>query len=229
MNTTRRWPYGFLDAFWRFHDPVVDEEISAKKLTNDKELTATVDYVLTTCNLSDREKSIIRLYYQQNMTYREAGREFGISSGRAQQIAVKAIIKLWHNSFYRGILLHGIAAYARQSYKIRMDYEFSRRVDERVDQIRKDERECRKRGLVFRWTGEKKPSGQLTYKSQIADLDLSVRAFNALARSGKRTVADVLELKDKASLLKIKCLGVKSADEILDKLTNKGFDVGHLV
>ena len=228
-NTTRRWPYGFLDGFWRFHDSYVDEEITAMKFTNDKELTGTVEYVLTTCNLSDREKKLLRLHYQQNVPYREAGREFGISSGRAQQIVVGAFIKLWKSTLYRGVLLHGIAAYARQNYKMRMDYEFSCRVDKRVAEIRKAEREYQKKRPVFKPTEAKKPAGQLTNKSQIADLDLSVRAFNALLRSGKRTIADVLELKDKDSLLKIRCLGVKSADEILGKLKSKGFDVGNLV
>lgn len=69
----------------------------------------------------------------------------------------------------------------------------------------------------------------MTEKSQIADLELSVRSFNALLRSGKRTVADILNIKDRDTLMSIKCLGAKSANEILSKLAGRGFDVGHLV
>ena len=54
-------------------------------------------------------------------------------------------------------------------------------------------------------------------------------AFNALAWSGKRIVADVLELNNKASLLKTRSLSTKNANELLDKLTSKRFDVGHLI
>ena len=140
-----------------------------------------------------------------------------------------ALRKLRRNSLYKGILLHGVAAYARQNYEIKLDYEFNRRVDERVEQIRKDERECRKRGLQFKRLKAKNSGGDVTEKSQIADLELSVRSFNALLRSGKRTVADILDIKDRDSLMSIKCLGVKSANEILSKLAGKGFDVGHLV
>ena len=229
LNTNRRWPYGFLDELWQYYEPGSDESTLTLDMTNDKELIGTIEYVLTVCDLSDREKQILRKHYQYHVTYNELGQEFGITNSRAREIALHALRKLRRNSLYKGILLHGVAAYARQNYEIKLDYEFNRRVDERVEQIRKDERECRKRGLQFRRLKAKNSGGDVTEKSQITDLDLSVRSFNALLRSGKRTVADILDIKDRDSLMSIKCLGVKSANEILSKLAGRGFDVGHLV
>ncbi len=59
----------------------------------------------------------------------------------------------------------------------------------------------------------------------IEDLNLSVRVFNALKRSGVDTVGDVLRLLSKGpeSLLSIRNFGAKSLDELKEKLKAKGY------
>ena len=79
--------YGFLDDFWQYTEFSSDEETQALDITNDKELTGTVEYVLTVCSLSDKELQILRKHYQQNITYREIGREYGVTGSRAREIA----------------------------------------------------------------------------------------------------------------------------------------------
>ncbi len=229
MNNNRRWPYGFLDDFWQYTVFSSDEETQALDITNDKELTGSVEYVLTVCSLSDKELQILRKHYQQHITYRDIGREYGVTGSRVREIASHAMSKLRKNPLYKGILLHGIAAFARQRYKMRMTSEFEKSVEERVAQIRQDEHECRMRGLQFRPQGKDKESNHLTSKSKIADLNLSVRSFNALMRSGRKTISDLLDIKNRETLLSIRNLGVKSADEILKTLQRKGFDVAHLL
>ena len=76
---------------------------------------------------------------------------------------------------------------------------------------------------------EKESAGsQLTSEAAetpIENLDLSVRLFNSLKRTGIKTVGDVLELLDKGdeAVMSIRNFGEKSLDELRDKMKEKGF------
>ena len=52
----------------------------------------------------DREKTILKLRYEDCLTYREIGEKLGISSQRVQQIKYKALRRLRHPSRSRYIL-----------------------------------------------------------------------------------------------------------------------------
>ena len=60
------------------------------------------------------------------------------------------------------------------------------------------------------------------YNTPIEDLNLSVRAYNCLKRSGLMTVGAVLE-KSEEELLSLRNFGRKSYDELRDKLISLGF------
>jgi DNA-directed RNA polymerase subunit alpha len=60
------------------------------------------------------------------------------------------------------------------------------------------------------------------YNTPIEELDLSVRAYNCLKRSGLMTVGQVLE-KSEEELLALRNFGRKSYDELKEKLIEKGF------
>lgn len=59
----------------------------------------------------------------------------------------------------------------------------------------------------------------------IENLDLSVRVFNSLKRTGVTTVGDVLDLLDKGeeAMMSIRNFGEKSLDELRDKMLEKGY------
>jgi len=59
----------------------------------------------------------------------------------------------------------------------------------------------------------------------IEELDLSVRVFNSLKRTGITTIGDVLEMLDRGpdAMLAIRNFGEKSLDELVDKLREKGY------
>ena len=56
----------------------------------------------------------------------------------------------------------------------------------------------------------------------IEELDLSVRAFNCLKRAGVDTVADLIS-KSQEDMMKVRNLGKKSLEEVLNKLDELGF------
>ena len=60
------------------------------------------------------------------------------------------------------------------------------------------------------------------YNTPIEDLNLSVRAYNCLKRSGLMTVGTVLE-KSEEELLALRNFGRKSYDELRDKLVSMNF------
>ena len=59
----------------------------------------------------------------------------------------------------------------------------------------------------------------------IESLDLSVRVFNSLKRTGVTTVGDVIELLDKGeeAVMSIRNFGEKSLDELQEKMVEKGY------
>jgi DNA-directed RNA polymerase subunit alpha len=77
-------------------------------------------------------------------------------------------------------------------------------------------------------TEREEPGSRLS--SELAEtpveaLDLSVRVFNSLKRTGITTVGDVLELLDKgeSAVMSIRNFGEKSLDELRQKMQEKGF------
>ena len=63
------------------------------------------------------------------------------------------------------------------------------------------------------------------YETPIENLDLSVRVFNSLKRTGITTVGEVLDMLEKGAeaMLSIRNFGDKSLDELKDKLREKGY------
>jgi DNA-directed RNA polymerase subunit alpha len=62
-------------------------------------------------------------------------------------------------------------------------------------------------------------------ETPVEALDLSVRVFNSLKRTGITTVGDVLDLLEKGdtAVMSIRNFGEKSLDELRDKMIEKGY------
>ena len=59
---------------------------------------------------------------------------------------------------------------------------------------------------------------------KIEELDFTVRSYNCLKKAGVNTIGDLGKMTY-AELLKIKNLGRKSLNEIIDKMKELGFDL----
>ena len=66
------------------------------------------------------------------------------------------------------------------------------------------------------------------YETPIENLDLSVRVFNSLKRTGITTVGEVLDMLDKGpeAMLSIRNFGEKSLDELRERLRGEGLSGG---
>ena len=58
----------------------------------------------------------------------------------------------------------------------------------------------------------------------IEELDLSVRSFNCLKRAGINTVEDLIN-KTEDDMMKVRNLGRKSLEEVINKLDSLGFSL----
>ena len=58
----------------------------------------------------------------------------------------------------------------------------------------------------------------------IEDMDLSVRSYNCLKRAGIHTVEDLTK-KSEDDMLKVRNLGRKSLDEVINKLISYGLNL----
>ena len=58
---------------------------------------------------------------------------------------------------------------------------------------------------------------------QIEDLELSVRSYNCLKRAGISTVEDLAN-RTEEDMMKVRNLGKKSLDEVINKLHSLGLD-----
>ncbi|MBK8020326.1 MAG: DNA-directed RNA polymerase subunit alpha [Chloroflexi bacterium] len=69
------------------------------------------------------------------------------------------------------------------------------------------------------------PRTDTLYEKLIEELDLSVRVFNSLKRTGITTIGDVLDMLDRGpeAMLAIRNFGEKSLEELVDKLKEKGY------
>jgi DNA-directed RNA polymerase subunit alpha len=73
---------------------------------------------------------------------------------------------------------------------------------------------------------EPEPSAmQPLYDKPIEELDLSVRVFNSLKRTGITSVGDVIEMLQRGqdAMLAIRNFGEKSLDELVEKLQEKNY------
>ena len=57
----------------------------------------------------------------------------------------------------------------------------------------------------------------------IEELDLSVRSFNCLKRAGINTVEDLVS-KSEGEMMRVRNLGRKSLEEVVNKLASLGFE-----
>jgi len=80
--------------------------------------------------------------------------------------------------------------------------------------------------LMIAAQAEEEPSlASEAFDVPIENLDLSVRVFNSLKRTGITTVGEVLDMLEKGpeAMLSIRNFGEKSLDELKERLTEKGY------
>ena len=206
------YPYNLLDDIFG--------ETFDHMLTEDEEKGLNVCLSM----LSDREQEIIKLRYGKEMTLVEAGRKIGVTQERIRQIQAKALRKLRHPVRSNYIL------YGEQGNKKKMELDIRERdlnlLAERLNAMQKqielkESVQSIENVKPYNYD-EPKPCkygrNGLTYSDAFMDLELSIRAFNCLARAGCLSVSDVVEKIRDGSIIKVRNLGRKTLEEVIERI-----------
>lgn len=206
------WPYNLLeDIFCKSWE----EPLSASQEDG-------LEYVLTT--LTERERNIVLLYYEQDLNLRQIGEQYQVTEERIRQILHKAVRKLRHPSRQRPVKLGYDKTGREKELQAR-----AKALDEYEKHLQEKEAALNSVGKLLSMKAattinEAKSLGVELEIDRVAalgdlpieELDMSVRAFNVLYRAGIRTVSEIIMNADKLSSLRN--MGRKTLEEIVEKI-----------
>ena len=174
-------------------------------------------YLLET-DLTARERTVIKLRFEDGKTYEQAGKVFNVTRERIRQVEHSALRKLKAKKHYLTLGMSGL---------------IQRRVTEKVTQERKrifDDAA----GFIAVAIGEEKAAqyrdatkegdtigNAEKMKRTIEELELSTRPYNCLKREGINTIGDIMQ-KGLYGVATVRNLGRGSLMEIEQKLAEWG-------
>lgn len=214
------YPYNLLDDIFQeeFDHIVTEDEMDG------------LNSALATLN--EREQDLLYLKYQESKSLREIGAIYNKTQSWAQQIIARAVRKLRHPSRSRTIL-YGENGSKRLKALNEKEAELKARelnlelLISELEELNIHEAEItetRKKRLEPGYD-DPRPSpykhGGYYYSQAFEDLDLSVRSFNCLVRTGCDTVTKIIDAIREGTIIKIVNLGQKSVIEIIEKLKEK--------
>lgn len=177
-----------------------------QELTQD--ICAGIEYAISL--LPYREQEVIKQRYVERKYYAVIAEFFSLSRDRARQIEVAALRRL-RKPRRLCYIQHGIAGYVetkkKESYERGYNAGYERGYKNAVDDINNG---VTQKGMTIN-----------LMELPLANLKLSVRAFNCLHRAGYVYVGDIVKL-DREGIDSIKYLGMKSAINVAYVLNENG-------
>lgn len=159
--------------------------------------------------LTERERRCLEMRHRDSMTLEDIGKQMNVTRERVRQILAKAERKLRHPKWIKEMQVVPYSEFI-QLYN---DHEILKaKYAELVQRIESEEQKSIDE-VIEEQTIMEKP---------IDVLDLSIRSFNCLKRSGCNIIADVVELNNSGKIYRVRNLGRKSAEEIRNKLQEVG-------
>ena len=164
--------------------------------------------------LTERERNFLRLYYSDDVNFKEIGGRFNLTRERVRQIINRGMQKLRHPTASR-MIKDGYDEGNRDRYLAAKEHELETR-KQALDGIKKQldhYEEMLKQRLSD--LGGDPDNFRLKYvETSLEDLQLSARSYNCLRHAGMRTLQDILDYR--GDFFRIRNLGRKSIEEIRD-------------
>lgn len=178
---------------------------------------------------SKRDLDIFTAYIWDKVTMEEIGKQYGVTRERIAQIFKRSVRKL-RNPSVRKILGEGSEWMLETSGKRilrakELELEALERDIAEIDKLIKSRKQCLDEKLdsatdIYPDAKEKMSAMNIP----IIELNLSVRSYNCLNRARILTVSDICDIKSVDELIKIRNLGRKSVEEIINKMRELGLD-----
>jgi DNA-binding CsgD family transcriptional regulator len=163
--------------------------------------------------LTERERKVIACRYVERLTYDEVAKLNGVHRERIRQIEAKALRKLRHPTklvLYTAVPRSELTALWGKYDKLLRGYE---RLKEAYAVVRQKEPDETEISAVL--------DGKTLLSTKLEELDFSVRTFNCLRRAGKNTLGEIADMT-MDELLRVRNLGRKSAQEVINRLAERG-------
>ena len=168
---------------------------------------------LAISTLTEREETVIRLRFKDELTLENVGKQIGTTRERARQIEAKALRKMRHPDRQRMMLAVPVAEVdeVRTKYTaLKEQYELLVKAFELISGKATTPESVEKIAEAAVWM-----------QTSIENMDFSVRTYNCLRRAGKDTLKDLVEMTEE-ELRGIRNLGRKSVDEVVYTLEQHG-------
>lgn len=164
--------------------------------------------------LTERERTAIESVYEYDETLEQAGEMLGVTRERARQIALSGIRKIRHR--YGNEMQCGVAAVKRA------EQIFTEQKEAKIAELveRRKAMDVEYRMAEHELTT---PADGRAHSVKIADMGLSTRAYNVLARYEKRTLADLLSITNAQTLRSMRNCGSSVYNEILGAVHRLGY------
>jgi len=225
----KAWPWNLAsDVITSKYEYSSDEERNAEIIKKNQLTTAKLyvpGFLEAIEELTDREQKVLRLRYEEGMTYEQTGKEFDVTRERIRQVEAKAMRKLRSPFLAKKYIL--VDAQTTQNLR-KENEDLMLQVICLRDKLKKiydavgvnpDEAEKKAKETV-------KPEPE--HLPSIDEMELSVRSYNCLKRAGINTI-DQLKGKTEADLRHVRNLGRKSIIEVITKAKEWGITIPMVV
>ena len=216
VGYTAPYPYNLLDDIF---DEPFDHEVTDDEM-------AGLNQILST--FTERERHVIKLRYEEEKSLEETGRTLHLTRERIRQIEARIIRKMHHPS-KRNVIRYGVEGSIKKNALDLRESELNKR----EEKLKLLEEELANKGADIKEL-DKPAVGSLAYDEAVTkpgrsysepsqafyDLDLSVRSYNCLARANVVTVHDIIDRIRDGSIIRVRNLGRKSLEEIIEKVKN---------
>ena len=176
--------------------------------------------------LTDREREVLRMRYVDGLTYEATGKAYGVTRERIRQVESKALRKLRHPRVAQVIREGEDAVRAHRMAKATL-LEETAKLNEQVVEVRRHAallREIMNSGTANSEAVKVVKKYATNLDIDIIEMELSVRAYNCLKRAGFNRIADLVGVS-RGDLMKVRNLGARSTNEVIEKLKAWGIEV----
>ena len=176
----------------------------APVLTNDnrKEINATLQYILYLC-CTERERSILRMRFEEQLNYRQISGCVLISDERVRQIIVSCLKKI---NAYRDMLKCGIERYYQNQII-------------RLQERQRDE--IARLNEIYGSNVSESAESECICPVWIEDMQFSARAYNGLRRTEIHSLGELTQ-QTTEEISRIRNFGKKTVAEIIDRVHSYG-------
>ncbi|MEE5994064.1 MAG: DNA-directed RNA polymerase subunit alpha C-terminal domain-containing protein [Oscillospiraceae bacterium] len=181
---------------------MMGEEAPVLTDDNRKEINATLQYILYLC-CTERERSILRMRFEEQLNYRQISACTLISDERVRQIIVSCLKKI---NAYRDMLKCGIERYYQNQII-------------RLQERQRDE--IARLNEIYGSNVSESAESECICPVWIEDMQFSARAYNGLRRAEIHSLAELTQ-STTDEISRIRNLGEKTVAEIIDKVHSYG-------